>query len=138
MASDGTAGSPATVLVVDDERGVLALAERVLLRAGYRVVTRAAPHDALAWWEDAGQRESVALVVSDVSMPGMSGHEMLQRMRTMRPAVAALLVSGNLADNTRVAGGAPQFFLPKPYTPAQLVNAVQNALAVASGDRSTG
>jgi two-component system cell cycle sensor histidine kinase/response regulator CckA len=132
MTGDGAAGDrPAvTVLVVDDERGVLALAERVLSRAGYRVVARGAPQDALAWWEDAGQRDSVALVVSDVAMPGMTGHEMLQRMRATRPAIAALLVSGNLDDNTPSNARVPHSFLPKPYTPAQLVAAVEQALAV--------
>jgi two-component system cell cycle sensor histidine kinase/response regulator CckA len=113
----------ATVLVVEDEPGVLSLTRRVLERAGYRVVAHEGPEAALEWWADARNRQTVDLVLTDVVMPAMSGPEMLKRMRTTVPGVVVLLMSGNERGNTLHP------FLGKPFTPADLVNTVRGLLA---------
>ena len=127
MAPDSSPGTrlPPTVLLVEDEQGLLSLATRVLERAGYRVVAHADPEAALEWWNDVRHRESIDLLLTDIVMPGMSGDEMLRRMRLSKPGLAALLMSGNADDRTVEATYS---FLGKPYTPTDLVQAVQAVL----------
>jgi DNA-binding response OmpR family regulator len=114
-----------TVLLVEDEQGVLSLATRVLERAGYRVVAHHDPEAALEWWNEPTHRDAIDLVLTDVVMPGMSGDTMLKRMRATRPGLVALLMSGN-ADEREAE--SDDFFLGKPYTPTDLVNAVKALL----------
>jgi two-component system, cell cycle sensor histidine kinase and response regulator CckA len=123
-SSEGTRLS-ATVLLVEDEQGLLSLAKRVLERAGYRVVAHADPETALAWWNDARHRDSVDLLLTDVVMPGMSGDEMLRQMRASKPGLTAMLMSGNADDRT---DDEDYSFLGKPYTPTDLVEAVRAVL----------
>jgi two-component system, cell cycle sensor histidine kinase and response regulator CckA len=111
-----------TVLVVEDEPGVLSLTRRVLERAGFRVIGQAEPTAALDWWADVSRRESVDLVLADVVMPSMSGPEMLKRMLITRPGLVVLLMSGN------DPGSTPHPFIGKPFTPADLVSAVRALL----------
>ena len=131
MAPDSPSGSgtsvPSTVLLVEDEQGLLSLAQRVLERAGYRVIAHTDPEAALEWWMDARHRESIDLLLTDVVMPGMSGDEMLKRMRATKPGLAALLMSGNADERGTDAGYS---FLGKPYTPADLLAAVKAVLPV--------
>jgi DNA-binding NtrC family response regulator len=129
MAPDSSAGTrlPSTVLLVEDEQGLLSLAKRILERAGYRVVAHTDPEAALDWWKDPRHRESIDLLLTDVVMPGMSGDEMLGHMRASKPGLAAVLMSGN-ADERSV--DASYSFLGKPYTPADLLAAVKSVLPV--------
>jgi two-component system cell cycle sensor histidine kinase/response regulator CckA len=116
-----------TVLVVEDEAAVLSLTKRVLERAGFDVVAHGGPATALEWWADVHNRERVDLVLTDVVMPSMSGPEMLSRMRTSRPGMIALLMSGNERGNTSHP------FLGKPFTPSDLVATVRALLERRSG-----
>ena len=116
-----------TVLLVEDERGLLSLAKRVLERAGYRVVAHEAPESALAWWNEDGHGSTVDLLLTDVRMPGMTGDVLLERMRAERPDLAALLMSGN-DDRLSDAAARGYAFLGKPYTPTDLVAAVRDVL----------
>jgi hypothetical protein len=129
MAPDSSAGTsvPSTVLLVEDEQGLLSLAKRILERAGYRVIAHTDPEAALDWWKDAHHRESIDLLLTDIVMPGMSGDEMLRHMRASKPGLAAVLMSGN-ADERSV--DASYAFLGKPYTPGDLLAAVKAILPV--------
>jgi len=123
--SSGRTAVSSTVLLVEDEPGLLSLATRVLQRGGYRVVAHADPESALEWWDDPTHRASIDLLLTDVVMPGMSGEEMLRRMRAAKPGLVALLMSGNADERDAESGYA---FLGKPYTPTDLLNAVKVAL----------
>ena len=115
-------GRAATVLLVEDEPGLLSLATRVLERGGYCVIAHADPEAALEWWGDPIHRASIDLLLTDVVMPGMSGDEMLRRMRAKKPGLVALLMSGNADERDPGSGYS---FLGKPYTPGDLLNAVK-------------
>ncbi len=123
-----TAGGMETLLVVEDEPSVLRLASRILERLNYTVLAADTPHRAL----DLAKEHSadIALVITDVVMPEMTGWELSQRLRDVRPSIRTLYVSGYtddvLADDDRFAEGIN--FLQKPFTPQQLAEAVRTVL----------
>lgn len=109
------------VLVVDDEPDIVALVAFHLARAGYRVSTASNGSDALAQ----ARRELPALVVLDLMLPGVSGLEVLQHLRsdTATAAVAVLLLTARREEPDKVRGltlGADDY-LTKPFSPQELV-----------------
>jgi predicted ATPase/signal transduction histidine kinase/CheY-like chemotaxis protein len=116
------------VLVVDDESVVRRVATMILEREGYEVVAAEDGRDALAAVERSAS--GFDLVLLDLSMPGIDGWETLRILRSRGFAAPVLLTSGfNLRDQQGEAGGdAPQPFLPKPFTGAQLLAAVREQL----------
>lgn len=114
----------ATILIVDDEESVLRLLERVLVIEGYDVLTAIKPNDAL---DICRQTRKVDLLITDVTMPEMSGYDLVQAIFELQPSAKALFVSGypqNIADDeARIS------FLAKPFLPQQLVATVQRLLA---------
>ena len=81
-------GGAETVLVVEDEEGVLELAADVLTVAGYRVLSAESPEAALA--VSARHAGPIHLMLADVVMPGMSGRELAERFAGSRPEMAVL------------------------------------------------
>jgi PAS domain S-box-containing protein len=117
-----------TVLVVEDESIVRDLAARVLRQRGYTVLTAADGDDAIAQVQRyAGP---IALVVSDVVMPGLTGPQTVERLQALRPGLRALLMSGYTADETRHIADpeAPTPFLAKPFSPWSLTAKVREIL----------
>lgn len=108
------------VLVVEDETAVRSFCCAVLRRFGYRVLEAAGPVEAL----DTLQQSPVGLVLTDITMPGMSGREMVKRIdRGQQPDLKVLYMSG-YSEN--VEPGAD--FLEKPFTSADLLKRVREAL----------
>ena len=116
-----------TVLVVEDETAVLALARRVLEREGYRVLAAGSGPEARRILEE---EPEVDLVVSDVIMPKQSGPELIQGLRRTHPGIRSLFMSGYAADELEIRGLSreKENFLPKPFAPEDLVAAVRDAL----------
>jgi DNA-binding NtrC family response regulator len=78
------------------------------------------------------EREHVSVVVLDLSMPGMSGHEVLPELRQIRPDIPVIVSSGYSEAETMqyFAGQKVSAFIQKPYTAAKLaeqLNAVLSA-----------
>jgi len=117
-----------TILLVEDEDGVRRVASRALVRAGYTVLEAASGPDALAIV--AGHGAPVDLVVTDVVMPGMTGLELVERLRAAAPGQRVLYVSGYAEEDMRGRGPTPQGreILQKPFAPSGLVEAVRRAL----------
>jgi two-component system cell cycle sensor histidine kinase/response regulator CckA len=112
-----------TILVVEDEDMVRAVAERALSRQGYTVVTARDGEDAL---QVVGTRTDFDLVLSDVVMPGMDGPAMAQELRKTLPDVPILFMSGYAEEQLRKSIDIEQVhFLPKPFSVQQLIEAVQ-------------
>jgi CheY-like chemotaxis protein len=114
------------IVVVDDEPMVCRLTARMLAEAGYRVLEAHGAAEALALL--ATLSGSVQLVVSDIAMPQMTGLELAAVIADRWAAVPILLVSGHGAPEPVYAGP----FLPKPFTPAALLDAVARLLPTAS------
>jgi len=119
-----------TILVVDDDPEVLALAVDVLQRAGYTVLGTVDPRHALRLVRT--HAEPLHLLLTDVVMPLMSGLELAAEVRAIRPEVKILLMSAHSTEEiedyrARSAPGEP--FLDKPFTIPALERAVRAALA---------
>ena len=121
-ANMGPSGNETVLLVEDDDR-VRSLASRVLSLAGYTVLEASDPRSALAAAE--GQ-VTIHLVLTDLVLPHMRGRELVQHLRTARPRLRALYMSGYRQDDE--ATGAGEAFLPKPFTPEVLTTAVRGVL----------
>jgi two-component system cell cycle sensor histidine kinase/response regulator CckA len=115
-----------TVLVVDDDEGVRAVARLTLTAAGYQVLTAADGAEGLRAFERHGP--SLQLILMDVTMPGMNGFEALRRIRAAGSAIPVLLSSGYDVDATHTEAAASSGVLEKPYDAAQLLGAVERAL----------
>ncbi len=117
-----------TILLIEDETAVRALAAKILRGAGYQVLEAASGAEALALME--ASNPSIELVVSDVVLPQMSGPEVLSALRQRNPDLKGILVSG-YADPAVIGTDslpARTSFLAKPYTPASLTTLVRDTL----------
>lgn len=111
------------VLLVEDDEGLRGLFELVLRRAGHEITTTASGPEALSRVE---RGLGFELLVTDVSMPGMSGLELALRLgERMSPPPRVLYLSGRHADDLDLPPGA--HMLQKPFDPASLVQAVRRA-----------
>jgi two-component system cell cycle sensor histidine kinase/response regulator CckA len=117
-----------TVLLVEDDAQVRALARIVLERGGYRVLDAAGPHEALALAE--AYPHTIHLLLTDVVMPRMDGRTCAELMKPRRPRTRVLFMSGH-AESAIVRDGVLEAgiaLLPKPFTPDALLQAVRAAL----------
>jgi two-component system cell cycle sensor histidine kinase/response regulator CckA len=118
----------ATVLVVDDEAAVRAVAARSLKQAGFRVLQAADGADAL---ELVGRHGPPQLVLTDLLMPGIGGAELVRRLRERWPMLPIVFMSGYSAEelNRRGAIASEGELIQKPFTPSGLVGSVVAALS---------
>ncbi len=115
-----------TILLVEDEDMVRAVAERALVRAGYTVVTASQGEEGL---ERFAQMDKVDLIISDVVMPTMDGPAMVRALRAKRPDLPVLFMSGYAEEQLRQSINIDDVaFLPKPFSVAQLAEATSAAL----------
>ncbi len=123
-----------TVLVVDDEPNVLAVAARSLEHGGFRVLQASDGASALAVVDGHGPPH---LVLTDLMMPGMSGAELARRLKERWPAMPVLFMSGYSVEDLRREGvtGIDGELLHKPFTPDVLVARVAATLLGVGGGR---
>jgi len=116
-----------TVLLVEDEPMVRAVAERALTRHGYQVITADNGEDAL---EVLARNEPVDLLISDVVMPGMDGPTMVELARKTRPELKILFMSGYAEEQLRNSLDVDNVsFLPKPFSVQELAEAAKRTMA---------
>jgi CheY-like chemotaxis protein len=118
-----------TLLVVEDEPVVLAVAQALLSRSGYTVLT--APDGASALKVLLDHPTDIDLVLLDMTMPGMTSGEIVHAIRTLDPTVPILLNSGYTSNDTvkqMLAESSVQGFLGKPYELDQLLKKIQQLL----------
>jgi two-component system cell cycle sensor histidine kinase/response regulator CckA len=115
------------ILVVDDEQPILNVAKSTLERFGYRVVV--ATNGAAAVSTYALQRESIAVVVTDMAMPIMDGPAMAVALKAINPDVKIIGSSGmDGAGMTAAANVGVKEFIPKPYSAETLLKAIARAI----------
>ena len=115
-----------TVLVVDDERNMLMVMQMALEEAGYRVLTSERGENAVAMLRD----PDLAVVLSDLNMPGMSGEEFIARCQKERPDVPVIVVTafGSIRSAIQCIQAGASDYLTKPFEPEELQFAVQSSL----------
>ncbi len=117
-----------TVLLVEDEEQILNLGRRILAQQGYTVRVASTPEAALAVAEQ--HVGPIHLLITDVVMPGMNGKELRERLRTGRPNLKCLFISGYTADviaHRGVLDDGVQL-LQKPFTAYSLAARVRDVL----------
>jgi two-component system cell cycle sensor histidine kinase/response regulator CckA len=115
------------ILLCEDEEGVRRLIARILTSEGYRVRSTAGPREAL---EIAASDEPIDALISDVIMPDMSGPDLAQRLKTLRPGLRTLFISGYTAETVRGRGRLPlgSAFVEKPFDRVSLLQALRALL----------
>ncbi|MDG4554196.1 MAG: response regulator, partial [Candidatus Competibacter sp.] len=116
------------ILLVDDEESVRTLGARMLERIGFKVLTAADGQEALALYRN--QRDEIALVLLDLTMPGMDGETTLRELRRIDAKVRVVISSGYTEGEIapRFAGNALSGFLQKPYTLTALTQCLRDAM----------
>jgi signal transduction histidine kinase len=116
----------ASILVIDDEVGMREGCRRALIPHGFRVSTAEHGAEALQILRD----EAFDLILLDAMMPGMSGLELLDRIRQQDPDIVCVMITGyatvDLAAQAMKQGAHD--FLPKPFTSDELLSAVRRGL----------
>jgi two-component system, cell cycle sensor histidine kinase and response regulator CckA len=112
-----------TILLVEDEDMVRAVAERALTRNGYTVVTATNGEEGL---EILATRDDIDVLISDVVMPVMDGPTMVRQARADNPMLPVLFMSGYAEEQLRKTIDLDRMaFLPKPFSVQQLAEAVR-------------
>jgi two-component system cell cycle sensor histidine kinase/response regulator CckA len=126
---DAQAHSSFTILVVDDEPSLLALVRTMLWRAGFKVLEASGGEEAL---RVASQHaHPIQLLLTDILMPDMNGYELAEKVKSARPGIQILYMTGytdkaifestgRKLDNSRM--------IRKPFTAYNLVHRIEEAL----------
>jgi CheY-like chemotaxis protein len=128
VADRAVTGGDETILVVEDDATIRTLAQTVLARRGYRVLVAGDGVDAVRVAAQAGR--SIDLLLTDVVMPSRGGRALADEIRRQHTNLRVLYMSGYPDDtiaNQGVLNPATPF-LPKPFTPDDLLIAVRSAL----------
>lgn len=118
------------ILLVDDEPEILHLTKLMLEESGFIVHATKSPNQAI---EIAAQHsDSIDLVISNIVMPDMNGHELLGKLREINPSFRFLLISGHPGSGESSGPLEENMtpFLQKPYKSHQLLDKVQSILEV--------
>jgi two-component system, cell cycle sensor histidine kinase and response regulator CckA len=116
------------LLLVEDDRSVRELAERIFKNRGYKVTVTGEGKEALRAF--AAAPYDIDLIVTDLIMPGMSGRELVQAIHQIRPDLKALYISGYTEDEIIRRGlhDPSVAFLQKPFTADELGDRVRSLL----------
>jgi PAS domain S-box-containing protein len=119
------------ILFIDDEEALVSLGEITLGRLGYYVTGCTDPSEAIATFR--AHPDRFAAVISDVSMPKVSGFEVAGQIRAIRPSVPILLASGYISqeDQDRATALNIHHLLQKPTSLSTLTRALDEALSTA-------
>jgi two-component system, cell cycle sensor histidine kinase and response regulator CckA len=122
-----------TIVLVDDDEGVRAVARRILQRAGYTVLSAPDGVEAIRLIGESGG--DVRLLVTDVVMPGLGGRDLVTHVRDSYPELRVLFVSGYTEEGIRRHGvlDTESAFLEKPFTAERLAQKVREVLDTPRG-----
>jgi len=109
--------------MVDDDPQILRLMRAMLGPHNVNVLAAPLPSDALRICAE----ETIDVLISDVSMPEMSGNKLAERVLKRYPHIGVLLISGEVNEAPVVKGGRVRF-LKKPFFPAELIRVLREML----------
>jgi CheY-like chemotaxis protein len=130
-AEDPPPGRGETILVVDDEPQLREIASEMLQAFGYQTAGAANGREALELYQEAlAQGQPFGLVLLDLAMPVMDGHECFERLSALHPGAKVLVTTGHGGEPGEggLLGGNSRGVLRKPYNLTQLLSQVRRAL----------
>jgi two-component system NtrC family response regulator len=116
-----------TILLIDDDQSLRRVTEFTLHEAGYRVLTAADGGEGLRLFS----RENPALVITDIQMPGLSGYEVLKKIKEQAPAALIIVITayGTVEKAVEAMKLGAYDYLTKPFSRDELTLTVGKALA---------
>lgn len=120
------ASGPTTILVVDDEDLVRTMINRMLQPMGHDILNAASGDEAITICER--RNGDIHLMLTDVTMPGMNGIDLVNYATERWPNIKILFISGYAADAAIRRRTSNHSLLPKPFTRDQLTSTVQELL----------
>jgi CheY-like chemotaxis protein len=114
-----------TILIVDDEPVIRTLLEVVLQRAGFDVLTAGCGGEAISISQS--HRGEIALLITDITLPGMTGWTLAHEIMQTEPDMPVLFISGGCAGTSFDDSGQSEF-LPKPFALSTLLMEVRHLL----------
>lgn len=133
MTPSSNGPGPQTILVVEDATHIRKLVQKILEDDGFEVLTAADGTEARHIAEDYPRK--IHLLLSDVTMPGISGPELAKQLKALRPEMKILLMSGYAEGMLILNYG--WYFVQKPFIPAALVGRVKDVLKTNVPDQGT-
>jgi len=120
-------GGSETLLLVEDEVFVIMFIKKILDRAGYNVIVADNGDDAVARFRE---NDDIALVLSDVVMPGKNGKETLDEIREIKPGIKAVFISGYPIDVMQKKGMFEEGveIVTKPFDKDDILRKVREVL----------
>jgi len=118
------------VLLVDDERALADLMKQYLERFGYQVSVCSAAEEALEQMN--GPEGGFGLLISDLTLHGISGQELARRALAIDPELRVLAASGYPFDPETLGAGDRVAFLLKPFPPELLLQSVRRLIGPAA------
>ena len=129
--ADGAAKIPSgteRILLIDDEEILLEMAQTMLQRLGYQVTVRSSSLEALTSFQN--QPDAYDLVITDQTMPGMTGIDLARRMLQIRPGLPIILCTGfsNLISEEKVMAAGIKGYALKPLSKNGIAVLIRKAL----------
>jgi two-component system cell cycle sensor histidine kinase/response regulator CckA len=126
-ASEAALHGSETILLVEDEKALRLVISEILGAAGYEIIHTASPTEAIAHVQTHQGR--IHLLLTDVIMPEMNGRALAERIRSIRPDVKALFMSGYTAEVLGDVLDANTHLIEKPFGPEALLKKLRGMLA---------
>jgi len=135
VKSEAVRGGKETILLVEDEIGLLELAREILQQYQYRVLIASSGVEALLVWDESNGQ--VDLLLTDMIMPGgMTGTDLAAELKRRKPGLKVIYASGYSSALTgKDFTQGDNIFLAKPYQPNQVAQLIRETLDGAPKDR---
>ncbi len=124
----GPPGGRDTILVVEDDVALMKMSTAMLEKMGYQVLAVSTPEEAIRIVQDQG--DQIHLLLTDLIMPRMNGHQLSRRLRALSPSLKVLFMSGYTRDTITSQGILEEgiHFIEKPFRAADLAVKVREVL----------
>ena len=129
LADESFFGGTERILFVDDEKALVELGQELLEELGYNITAKTSSREALASFRE--RPDSFDLIITDMTMPGLTGRELVKELLAIRPDIPIIMCSGFTefinADEAREAG--IREFMMKPYVTGGMAQVIRRVFA---------
>ena len=135
-ADENSNGARRTILVAEDEEPMLMLLQSALSKRGYNVYLARDGEEALALFE--AHKDIIDAILLDIGLPKLDGWDVIQRVKSARPAVSVIITSGYVDPEfkTKLLETGVKGFLDKPYTIEAVMKTLRRILEESGQDKT--